>query len=283
MLTVLLRHYRRIATFSGGMALFCALILIDLNISLPAISYILAFLIFALIFSAISVVVYMKIPRKRGLLEIFGTAAFIACMASLVWHGNSAISAILSLTTFVVSLAALWVLLRSKFSRGISTSTAWRDRYSGQVAYPARLIWRHVVPGAAEPIDHCTGTVDRYDVDKEDPDSIHIKFKTRKKRGSEYTLTFLERNEPSTCRFFFQGRESDGTMVDGIFSLHISVMDRDSCFVSCIEERSGLSFGARVERWFDDALGFQHDKLLEKLDTLYGDKYGQRKSSMMTA
>mgnify|MGYP001812838439 CR=1 FL=1 len=286
MLKLLLRHYRRFAVFCGGLALFCTAELVGSGPALPLMSYIGAFVACFVVALIIGLGVYAIVPRFRGLLEITGLAAF-ATAALLFYAAKYEFNAYLNGIGGLVVLASLAGLmfagLRSKLSRKIGTETTWRDRYSGHVPYPARLVWRHVVPGASEPSDHCTGMMARYEEDNEDPDTFHVTFKGRKDRAAQYALTFLERDKPSACRFFFQGTEADGTVVDGIFSMRITVLERDACFLSCVEERSGLNIGSLVERWFDDALGYQHDKLLEKLDALYGETYGHRKSGALAA
>ena len=286
MLTLLLRHYRRFAVFSGGLALLCTAELFVAGFGLSLIGCVGVFVISFILFSFFAVCVYAVIPRLRGLLEIAGISAILAAVVLYNVSGlgfSSSALAIAGPILWVGLVGMIWAALHSKYSRKIGSETTWRDRYSGHVPYPARLVWRHVVPGAAEPIDHCTGMMERYDEDEEDPDTVHVTFKGRKGRAAKYSLTYLERDHPSACRFFFQGTEADGTVVDGTFSLRTTVLDRDTCFVSCVEDRSGLSIGSLVERWFDDALGYQHDKLLEKLDALYGETYGTRKSSMIGA
>ena len=218
--------------------------------------------------------VYMTMPRRRRYLEIAGAAAVLASAVMLLLPGHGLLANTIGVIVFAGSAMGIWAFLRSETARSLGAKTTWRDRHSGQVSYPARLIWRHVVPGAAEPVDHCTGMMARYESDPDDPDTVTVTFKGNQSRAACYELTFLERDEHTSCRFFFQGNEADGTLVDGIFSLRITVLDRDTCFVSCVEERCGLSLGSLTERWFDNALGFQYDKLLEKLDTLYGDTYG---------
>ncbi|TDT74907.1 hypothetical protein BDE40_1627 [Litoreibacter halocynthiae] len=284
MLTLLIRHYRRFAVFSGGLALFCAAELAGSGLNLSLLSYVGTFVVSFILFSIVAVGVYAVVPRYRGLLEITGIAAFAT--AALLFYASKYgfdghLHGIGGIVILVLLTGLFWAGLHSKLSRKIGAETTWRDRYSGHVPYPARLIWRHVIPGAAEPSDHCTGMMARYDEDEEDPDTVHVTFKGRKDRAAKYMLTFLERDQPSACRFFFQGTEADGTVVDGIFSLRTTVLERNTCFLSCVEERSGLSIGSLVERWFDDSLGYQHDKLLEMLDARYGETYGTRKSSML--
>jgi hypothetical protein len=286
MLTILLRHYRRFAVFSGGLALFCALGLAGAGFNLSLLVCIGIFVFSFIVFSLLAVGVYVVAPQHRGLLEIVGLSATVS--AALMFavsnpDGNGLIWGVGGVVLLIILTVLIWLALHSKMSRKIGATTTWRDRHSGHVPFPARLIWRHVVPGAAEPVDHCTGMMAHYDEDREDADTVHVTFKGRKGRAAQYTLTFLERDPHSACRFFFQGTEADGTFVDGIFSLRTTVLERDSCFVSCVEERSGLSIGRLIERWFDDALGYQHDKLLEKLDALYGDIYGNSKSNILIA
>lgn len=275
MLNLLLRHIRRLATFAGGFGLFGTAIVTHYVIPMPVLAILGTFIVVVLISLAAALGLYLLCPRQRRLLEISGISAVFASAVMILLPGQGMTACIMGVVALIVSGAGLLAFLHSPIARKIGKNTTWRDRYSGQVGYPARLVWRHVIPGAAEPIDHCTGMMYKYDQDHEDLDTVHVTFKGTKDRCAKYSLTFLERDEPSSCRFFFQGNEADGTMVDGIFSLRITVLERDTCFVSCVEERSGLSLNALMERWFDNALGYQHDKLIEKLDTLYGETYGQ--------
>lgn len=274
MFNILLRHYRRLTMFSGGFGLLGTTIVTHtvIPMSIPAI--VMTFVLGALISLGVALGLYMLRPRKRRLLEIAGIGAVLASALIIVLPGQGIAAASTGMLALCAAIGGLWAFLRTRLAAKIGETTTWRDRYSGQIAYPARLVWRHVVPGAAEPVDHCTGMMEHYDVDPDDPDTVHITLKGHQDRTAKYELTFLERDAPSSCRFFFQGTEADGTMVDGIFSLRITVLERDVCFVSCVEERCGLSLGALMERWFDDALGYQHDKLIEKLDALYGEAYG---------
>ncbi|MEP3345460.1 MAG: hypothetical protein ABJN34_11470 [Litoreibacter sp.] len=286
MLALLLRHYRRFAMFSGGLALFGIAELSILEFEISTIGYIGLFVGALVISTIVGLGIYKTVPRYRGFLEISGMSAILTA-AALFYLGKfgemGTFFAICAIALLGALTALIWKGLHGRYAHKIGTETTWRDRYSGHIPYPARLVWRHVVPGAAEPSDHCTGMMARYDEDDEDEDTVHVTFKGRKDRAAVYALTFLERDHPSSCRFFFQGTEADGTFVDGTFSLQTTTLDRDSCFISCVEERAGMSIGRLLERWFDDALGYQHDRLLEILEKRYGDTYGPNKSTMMSA
>lgn len=275
MINLLLRHYRRLATFAGGFGLFGTSIITHYVIPMSVMAIFGTFVLGAIISVFVALGLYMVKPRYRRLLEISGISAVAATGVMIMSPGHGPIACFVGFGALVAFTAGLWFFLHSQTARKIGGNTTWRDRYSAQVPYPARLVWRHVVPGAAEPVDHCTGMMYKYEPDSEDPDTVHVTFKGTKDRCARYSLTFLERDEPSSCRFFFQGNEADGTVVDGIFSLRITILERDVCFLSCVEERCGLSLNALMERWFDDALGYQHDKLVEKLDALYGETYNQ--------
>ena len=162
-------------------------------------------------------------------------------------------------------------------SKRIGARTTWRDRHSATIPYPARIVWQHVVPGELEASAHSTGRIAAYEEDPEDEDSLRVIFKGHVDHHAEYDLTFLEKDKPSHCRWYFEGNEACGTLVDGIFSLEIEVIDGKSCSIIANEERTGLSLGDIVERWFDDALGFQHDRLRDTLDKRYGDGSGVTK------
>lgn len=286
MLSLFLRHYRRFTAFSLGLACLGPVMLRALGFT-PSLIGTLSIIFAAFLASVfLGALMYILAPRRRGCLEIAGMGALVTA-GLLYFTFPTSFSPLIAVGCAVglwgLTSVGIGAALHGKHARKIGTLTSWRDRYSGHIPYPARLIWRHVVPGAADPSDHCTGMMAKYDEDLEDPDTVHVTFKGRKGRAAEYSLTFLERDEPSACRFFFQGNEADGTFVDGVFSLRTTTLDRDSCFVSCVEERSGLSIGKLVERWFDDALGYQHDRLVDILDRLYGETYGQTKAGLTPA
>jgi hypothetical protein len=270
MFKVILRHYRRMAAFSVGMALLCTSLLVSLGSALSDLAHFAFFLLTIISFLMMALGLYAVKPSQRGILEIAGISGVLSTIFLFYLPYSGVFPTLIGLAVFFGIMTSLWFFLNSSISRKIGRKTMWRDRHSCQIPYPAKLVWKHVIPGAAQPKDHCTGMMESYHQDPDDEDTVHIAFRGRSHGSSNYSITYLEKEYPTFCRFYFEGEEADGTLVDGIFSFRISVMDRDSSFIIANEERSGLSLGALLERWCDDAMGFQHDRLLVKLDELYG-------------
>ena len=237
-----------------------------------------AYVLISLIkFSALALGLYMIRPGQRGILEIAGVAGLISTLVLFYLPVSGLVTSAIAVIIFAATTFALWGFLKSSLSRSIGARTTWRDRHSCDISYPAKFVWQHVVPGEAPAHDHFTGLVESYTPDPEDEDALEVLFKPRRAGQTRYTITFLDKRPHRHCRFYFEGTEADGTLVDGVFSLTIEVVDKYNCTVIANEERTGLSIGALIERWFDDALGVQHDRLIAMLDTLYGDGSGVTK------
>lgn len=283
MLALILRHYRRFTTFCIGMSMMSVVLTSTLFQITTHVTLASLFAGFSAVYFLIAASLYFIKPRKRSLLEVMGACAGITTVAMLYLDNNSGVQVLTWLLMFAALTLGLWHFLQSRFARNLGRNTIWKDRYAGQVPFPARLVWKHVVPGAADPRDHCTGIMERFEEDPEDPTTVHVTFKGRTERRAEYALTFLEDSKPNLCRFFFQGQEADGTFVDGIFAIRITHLDNNTSFLACNEERRGLSLSAQIERWFDDAMGFQHDRLLAILGERYADGQGITKPMSPTA
>ncbi len=277
MFDIILRHYRRLGVFSFGMAFFCLSLLAHSGTGLSSASYLIFFVLCLIGYGFVALGLYHVKSSQRGILEIAGFSAFVSTVVMVYLPQHANFNVVIGLAVFFGVLTSMWFFLHSDVSRKIGARTSWRARHSSDIPFSSKLVWKHIVPGAASPEDHCTGMVKSYDEDPDDPDTLMITFKGRRSRHAEYEITFLKKEEPSFCRFYFQGTEADGTLVDGVFSLSIDVIDRGNCTIIANEERSGLSLGALIERWFDDPLGFQHDRLLSLLTERYSDGDGVNK------
>lgn len=281
MLILLFRHHRRILLFSGGMSFLTSVLLFSQQNRLSVMEMLGLFASFLLIYIGGAISLYRLNSSQRGVLEVAGLAASLSSIILLILPRPQSLSVVLGLTLFGGIILSLWAFLNSQMSKHIGARTTWRARHACCIPYPAKLIWRHAVPGAAAPNEHCTGQMISADVDAEDPATLHVQFRGRTATPAKYAITFLEQDAPSICRFYFEGTEASGTQVDGVFSFKITTLRRDYCQIIAVEERSGLSLGELVERWFDDVLGFQNDRLRLKLDKLYGEQYGVAKAGIL--
>lgn len=277
MLNIILRHYRRVGVFSFGMAALCLSLLAHSGTGMSSLGHLVFFGLSLVSFGFVALGLYHVKPGQRGILEIAGFSALVSTIVMLYLPLHVVFNVVIGIAVFFGVMTCTWFFLHSAKSRKIGARTTWRARHSSDIPFPAKLVWKHIVPGEAAPEDHCTGLVERYVNDPEDEDTIAMVFKGRRSRQAEYEITFLEKDAPSFCRFYFQGTEADGTIVDGVFSLSVDVIDRGNSTVIANEERSGLSLGALIERWFDDPLGFQHDRLLDMLQRRYADGDGVTK------
>lgn len=269
MLQVVMRHYRRFGLFSFGMACMSLSMVARSGAGLSQTAHLVFFGSAIALFLAVALLLYRLRPSQRGLLELAGASALVSTVAQIYVPVPPDATALFAIGVFTFMLTALWFFLNSALARSIGSRTTWRARHSSDIAYPAKLVWRHVVPGAAPADDHCTRSMERYEMDDDEDDTMRIFFKQRRSGRAEYQITFLEKDSPRFCRFYFQGNEADGTLVDGVFSVSINVIDRRNCTIIANEERSGLPLGHLIERWFDDVLGYQHDRLMEILHERY--------------
>ncbi|MCY4334532.1 MAG: hypothetical protein OXC60_07630 [Litoreibacter sp.] len=273
MLKLLTRHYRRLGLFAFGMGCFSLSVVSRLGLGLGQLDH-LAFFAAAIVSSIlVGLFVCRVIPGKRVMLEVAGISGLLSTLVVLylsqIWDDMRP-----ALAMFLCSFATHYLLLRSPLTRKFSGSLKWQARHSIDLPYPPKLVWKHCVPGAAPPSDHCTGLIESYEANPECKDTFRITFKPRKRGQAWYDITFLERDEPRFCRLYLEGEECDGTLTDGVFTIAIEVTDRGASTLIVHDERNGLSLYDLVERWFDDALSYHNEKLAEMLEERYGDGSG---------
>lgn len=271
MLRILLSQGRRFGLFALGMAIFTTALLMSYGTVWADLAHLAFFFISLIGYLTMAAGLFAVQPRQRGILEIAGFSALVCTVFLFYFPYSGLFPSLVGLALFFGIMTICWFFLTTRLSRHLGRDKVWRDSHACLVPFPAPRVWRHIVPGECEPSQHCTGTMQSFEVSEEDPTVINVAFGKRKKYRASYEITFLEKAGPTHCRFYFQGQESDETIVDGVFALNITVMDRDSCFVSSTEERHGLSLGALIERWFDNPLHYQHLRLLECLEEIYGD------------
>jgi len=270
MIKVIERQIRRLGVFSFGMASMFLAVVARTLMGMTQVGHLVFFFGALVAFVIVGVALIKARPCQRGVLEIAGVSGIISTICLIYLPHAGLLTPFVALAIFFAVLTSIWFFLHSEMSRRIGARTTWRTRFSGDLQYPAKLVWKHMIPGAASPADHCTGQIDRYIEDIDDEDTLHVALRPSRMGQANYDITFLDRNAPTFCRFYFEGNEADGTLVDGIFSLSVDVRDRGDCTIIINEERSGLSLGSLIERWFDDALSFQHDRLIALLDKRYG-------------
>lgn len=271
MLRILLSQTRRFGVFAISMAIFTTALLMSYGTIWASTAHLAFFFLSLLAFVTVAVGIFAAQPRQRGVLEIAGFAALISTIFLYYLPYSGVFPSLVGLAIFFGVMTGSWFFLGTKLSTRLGRDIVWRDSHAFLAPFPARRVWRHIVPGECEPSDHCTGTMRHFETSLEDPTVMTVHFGRRKKHSAIYELAFLEKSAPNTCRFYFQGYEADGSIVDGVFALNVTVMDRDSCFVSSTEERHGLSLGGLIERWFDNPLHYQHVRLLGTLEEHYGD------------
>ncbi len=275
MLPVIFSQSRRFGIFAFGMAALATALLMRSGEAWTFASATLFFLFVALCSLPIGLGILALVPNYRGFIELFGISALIATAFLFYLPFSGIVPFIVAGSIFVVSLVGMKLFFKSSWAKRLSDDRPFRDSHACLIEAPAKRIWRHVVPGECPPSEHCTGIMESCEPledSYEDSEAYRLTLKGRKGAAS-YDITFLDKDQPDRCRFYFHGTEGDGTVVDGVFAFHLTIMDRDSCFVSSTEERNGLSLAAYVQRWFDNPLAFHNLRLKAKLKELYGDEF----------
>lgn len=267
---ILLSQSRRFGLFALGMSIFTTALLMSYGTAWADMWHLGFFFLSLLGYLTMAAGLFAVQARQRGILEIAGFSALISTLVLYYLPYTGLFPSLFGLTIFFGVMTSCWFFLGTALSKKLGKDKVWRDSHAFLAPFPARRVWRHIVPGECEPSQHCTGTMKSFEVSPDDPTVMTVHFGKKKKYSATYELTFLEQKSPNICRFYFQGQEADGSLVDGVFALNITVMDRDSCFVSSTEERHGLSMGALIERWFDNPLHYQHVRLLDTLEDIYG-------------
>ncbi|MEM7470874.1 MAG: hypothetical protein AAF340_05925 [Pseudomonadota bacterium] len=282
MLKLLTRHYKRFGLFAFGMSCVSLSVVSRLDLGINQLGHLVFFAMSVASFLAIAFAVYSLIPGKRGILEIAGLTGLLTTFG-IVYQADGYLSVALWIGIYILVFALISFVLRNQVSRSLGKKVRWQARHSIDLAFPAKIVWKHCVPGAGSPKDHCTGVIESYEPSPDDEDTIRATFKARRHGQAWYDITFLEQDAPKFCRFYFEGEEADGSLVDGMFTIAIEVTDRSSCTLIVHEERNGLPLHHLIERWFDDALAYHNDKLSEMLETRYGDGEGVTKPMSQAA
>lgn len=223
----------------------------------------------AVTFALIGAFICQFKPSQRGVLELAGTSAVLTAAVAHYLPIEGVFFDLFGLGMFLFFISILWSALASKRAKKIGASTTVKMRYTCTFPYAARLVWRHLVPNDTIPGDHFSKRLSRYSQDDEDPDTYNATIDRGDNRSSVYAVTLLEQKAPKIFRAFYLGEESDGTLVDGIVALNVMILDSNLCQLIWIEERSGLSLWAMIERWFDNPLKFQTMNLRTLLDRKY--------------
>lgn len=273
MLPILFSQSRRFGLFAFGMAILAVALSMRSGQEWTALFTVVFFLFIAVCALTLGLGILALIPNYRGYMEYFGLSALITTAVLFYLPLTGMVPMIVAGAIFGISLVGIMLFLKSPLAKRMAEDKPFRDSHACYIAFPARRVWRHVVPGECPPSEHCTGILEscnELEDGFEDLESYRLELRGRKGNAT-YDITYLDKTAPEQCRFYFQGNEADGTIVDGVFALHVTRMDRDSCFVSTTEERNGLSLRAFVERWFDNPLAFHNLRLQAKLLELYSD------------
>ncbi|MEM6594336.1 MAG: hypothetical protein AAF672_06055 [Pseudomonadota bacterium] len=273
MLKLLTRHYKRLGLFAFGSSCAVLAAVSRMGFGLDQIDHLLLFAASAIFCLVLGLCICSLFPRWRSLIEIGGMTGFFSTLG-VVYLCQSACRGVHIAAAYLGIFGLLYVALRSPLSRAIGNRITWRARHSLDLPYPPKIVWKHCVPGASAPADHCTGAIVSYEQNPDDEDTICATFEPRKSGQTWYDITFLENDAPRFCRLYYEGQEADGTLVDGLFTIEIDMTERGVSTLIVHEERNGLSLFRLMERWFDDALSFHNEKLADLLEARYGDGEG---------
>ncbi len=121
------------------------------------------------------------------------------------------------------------------------------------IAQPRTAVWSTLVPGAAHPDDHWSGTLIDYDHDPDDDDTLYLRFRNTEHRMDEVTMTFLDRDPGFSCRYLLERSDPTGAE-DMIVSITLTD-EENGCLILSEITHDTLSPGVALARWFDDSFG----------------------------
>ncbi|SLN53896.1 hypothetical protein [Roseisalinus antarcticus] len=195
----------------------------------------------ALCFGAL---VLIAIPAWRQALEVAGIGAVLASVAPLpidmlpgIWLGLSALSYVL--------LYGSW---HNRPALRLNLETRRRISVPGSPA----AVWRRVVPGASHPADHWSGKLIDFDADKDDLDTLYLRFRTADGLFEEASIAFLEKTKPLRCRYLIERANAAGTDEAEVTLTISQNPDDGGCTVETVMIQPELPPGIALARWFDE-------------------------------
>jgi hypothetical protein len=124
-----------------------------------------------------------------------------------------------------------------------------------------------VVPQQAAKPHYWAGK--NYDVlpDPKASDTVHLRREISPDRFEKQAVTFVERERPYRCRYYFIGEDAplQDDLSEGIYNFKITPKGTHTQLDVSLY-RTGTRLREMLQMWFDDALGVHMDTLKDRLE-----------------
>lgn len=202
----------------------------------------------------IAMAILHLIPAIRRWLEC--SALALALLAALP------VPADLYFSLSIAAAAVIFHFLHGSWPRRSSLRFGLANERTAKAKLPLTATWQRAVPGSGHPDDFWTGTLVDFEADPHDPLTIYIRYRNAYGLYSEATLTFIEREPPTYCRFILEPEYHNGED-ERIFSIRLSEVGEFETLIETRVDISGLTLAQAATLWLDDNLGDEMGDMAE--------------------
>ncbi|WP_208349886.1 hypothetical protein [Pseudaestuariivita rosea] len=220
----------------------------------------------AIVFGAVFLIgslFIILLPRWRRLLELTGIGLLAESMVNYFFPSQYQYvsETLIGGSVFVLSTLLAYVLLYGRWSDwlGITMSVSNRHRY--KLRRSVEEIWSAIVPGAAPPDEYWTGNLAGFHQDREDPDTVNLRFQVGEDSFENMSITFLDQDPPNSCRYYFvgDGVEDARSFDEGIFQIEISELRSGKSRVDTQLQHTAMRPREVLDYWLDDSFRDDND------------------------
>lgn len=165
---------------------------------------------------------------------------------------------------FVIGTLAAFHLLYGRWADRIGLRLGLDSHRRSQVNQPAATVWTALLPGEGHPDDHWSGQLLDFDHDKDDADTVYLRFHNGTDLYDDATLTYLERVPGKSCRYLLESSEPHG-QDDRTMTLCLVDIGPDTTQINSRMQQDDLPPRLAIARRFDDAFGDELDSFAATL------------------
>lgn len=246
MLIRLFRQRRRIIVLVLG-AMLCGALALGVG---------LGSLICGIIALSAACILIMLAPNRRTWIEALGIGLVFAALMNLPAS---------SFPLATVACAALAHLaIHGRWSDRTAVRLGLISRRTARVGATPAHVWAALIPGEGHPDDHWSGTLLDFDHDPDDPFTTYLRYRARDGLHEDVTITFLEHDGPSHCRYVIE-RFEEGFAEAGIMAITITEPEPNLCQIDSRLTFEALPARVALGRWLDDTFGDEWDSFAAKV------------------
>lgn len=151
-----------------------------------------------------------------------------------------------------------WLALHGAWSDRTPLRVSLVSARAARISAPVEDVWDQLIPGAAPPDRHWTGTLVDIMADPDDPTALRLRRRTVSGLAEEMELTFLDHVADRSCRYVLT-RQTDGCPDVAVHTFSVDPMgDAQTAVESVLGQREMLPRVA-LGRFLDDAMGDEWD------------------------